>query len=133
LQPDLLDSFGGQLQVHSAKDPAKLNSHKNRPNFVGTTSFGIGGTNGALILMEGPGNRLKSRQIPIGIGKMPSPPLFNVPMAYQFFPVSAASVNSLKAFASKLAMFVRVRQFILFSANFYLLGKMAFRPKDLYL
>jgi acyl transferase domain-containing protein len=100
---------------------------------MGTTSFGIGGTNGALILMEGPGNRLKRRQIPIG--KMPSspPPLFNVPMAYQLFPVSAASLNSLKAYASKLAMFVQVRQFILFSANFYLLGKMAFRPKDLYL
>jgi acyl transferase domain-containing protein len=109
----LLSPFKGHFEVHSGPSPAQLGSltagNDGRPIFVGASSFGIGGTNGAIVLMEGPSREQMEHTMMEDVENGNISSLINSSICHwQIFPISAASKQSLKDFAEKLAGYIQV-------------------------
>uniref|UniRef100_A0A6V7V987 oleoyl-[acyl-carrier-protein] hydrolase n=1 Tax=Meloidogyne enterolobii TaxID=390850 RepID=A0A6V7V987_MELEN len=129
---DLLNPFNGQLIIHSGSEAKEILPSKiNAPLYFGSSNFGIGGTNGAVIIMSGLTNdslkkaasewrkdNKKASEINKGLFN-------NEATQYRLFPISAESKNSLRGFASKLAEYIREarknfrKNFLKFFENFF--------------
>ena len=80
-----------------------------QPIFVGASSFGIGGTNGAIVLMEGPSReKIEQKMMEETENGNNNPSLIDSTTCHwQIFPISAASRQSVKDFAKKLAEYIQ--------------------------
>uniref|UniRef100_A0A914L6M3 Ketosynthase family 3 (KS3) domain-containing protein n=1 Tax=Meloidogyne incognita TaxID=6306 RepID=A0A914L6M3_MELIC len=111
---DLLNPFNGQLIIHSGSEAKEILPSKiNAPLYFGSSNFGIGGTNGAVIILSGlTNNSLKKaasewRKDNKNVSEI-NKGLFNKEATkYRLFPISAESKNSLREFASNLAEYIR--------------------------